>query len=171
MSLSGDPVKTAVFIVTAVAALYGAINVVIIRNVVHAALNLVITLAAVAVLYVLLAAEFIAWVQILIYVGAIVVLFLFGIMLTHAPIGKSPALTNRLMIGPGLVAAALFAGILFYALAKHLGDGGTISLANSRVGIADLGADLMSSWVIPFEAVSVVLLAALIGGLVIARKD
>ncbi|MGH2738568.1 MAG: NADH-quinone oxidoreductase subunit J, partial [Actinomycetota bacterium] len=64
-----------------------ALRLVTAKNVVHAALYLVVTLAAVAAVYLLLAAEFVAWVQVLIYVGAIVVLLLFGLMLTRAPIG------------------------------------------------------------------------------------
>src|SRR3712207_923428 len=65
-----------------------AFRVVTTRNVVHAALYLVATLLGAAIMYVLLFAEFVAWVQVLVYVGAIVVLMLFGLMLTRAPIGK-----------------------------------------------------------------------------------
>ena len=64
------------------------------RNVVHAALYLVVTLLSVAGVYLLLGAEFVAWVQILIYVGAIVILFLFGLMLTKAPIGRDRSTTS-----------------------------------------------------------------------------
>ena len=76
------------FSVMAVIGSLAAIRVVTAKNVVHAALYLVVTLASVGGVYLILAAEFVAWVQILIYVGAIVILFLFGLMLTKAPIGR-----------------------------------------------------------------------------------
>ena len=76
------------FVAVAVIGSISAVAVVTARNVVHAALYLVVTLAAVGVTFLLLGAEFIGWVQILIYVGAIVILFLFGLMLTKAPIGR-----------------------------------------------------------------------------------
>jgi NADH-quinone oxidoreductase subunit J len=76
------------FIVVAVIGSISAVAVVTARNVVHAALYLVVTLASVGVTFILLGAEFVGWVQILIYVGAIVILFLFGLMLTKAPIGR-----------------------------------------------------------------------------------
>ena len=80
--------------VMAVVGSVAAIRVVTAKNVVHAALYLVVTLLSVGGVYLLLAAEFVAWVQILIYVGAIVILFLFGLMLTKAPIGRD-ALDNQ----------------------------------------------------------------------------
>ncbi|MEA2556477.1 MAG: NADH-quinone oxidoreductase subunit, partial [Actinomycetota bacterium] len=76
------------FIVLAAVGSISAIATVTARNVVHAALYLVVTLSSVGAVYLLLGAEFVAWVQILIYVGAIVILFLFGLMLTKAPIGR-----------------------------------------------------------------------------------
>ena len=83
--MSGAEIAFGVAGVLGVAA---AIRLVTARNVVHAALYLVLALVSVAVVYLLLGAEFAAWVQVLIYVGAIVILFLFGLMLTKAPIGR-----------------------------------------------------------------------------------
>ncbi len=76
------------FVVVATIGSIAAVAVVTARNVVHAALYLVVTLASVGTTFLLLGAEFVGWVQILIYVGAIVILFLFGLMLTKAPIGR-----------------------------------------------------------------------------------
>ena len=98
------------FLVLAVVGGLSAIAVVTARNVVHAALYLVVSLLSVAGVYLLLGAEFVAWVQILIYVGAIVILFLFGLMLTKAPIGRDTldnrghrrARRGRGLRGPGL---------------------------------------------------------------------
>lgn len=164
-------VLSVVFAVVAALTLFGALRVVVVRNVVRAALYLVVALASVAVLYVLLGAEFVAWAQVLIYVGAIVILFLFGVMLTHAPIGQSPGLTNKRFVPAALVASAAFGGVLLYVLARNFGGAGTVDGSGARAGVAIVGEELMRSWVVPFEAVSMVLLAALIGGLVIARKD
>ena len=87
-----------IFTVLAVVGTVAAIRLVTARNVVHAALLLVVSLAMVAGVYLVLAAEFVAWVQVLIYVGAIVVLLLFGLMLTRAPIGRE-ALDNQQRAG------------------------------------------------------------------------
>ena len=87
--------------------IFGALRVVTTRNVVHAALWLVLVLAGAAAQFVLLAAEFVALTQVLVYIGAIVVLFLFGIMLTKAPIGGDADLTRKswakqnCLLGPG----------------------------------------------------------------------
>ena len=78
-----------VFLLLGAVAVGSALLVVTTRNLVHAALWLVVTLAAVAGVYLVLAAEFVAWVQVLIYVGAVVVLLLFALMLTRAPTGRS----------------------------------------------------------------------------------
>src|ERR1700704_1889792 len=83
------------FALIAIATIFGAIRVVTTNNVVHAALYLVVVLAGVGADFLLLGAEFTGITQILVYVGAIVVLFLFGIMLTRAPIGKVVHLTSR----------------------------------------------------------------------------
>ena len=83
------------FWILAIAMAGAAIGVVRSQNVVHAALYLVVVLAGAAAQYILLAAEFVAWVQVLIYIGAVVILFLFGIMLTRAPMrGEGGALDN-----------------------------------------------------------------------------
>src|SRR2546427_11353117 len=100
------------FLILAVVGGIGAIRMVTSRNVVHAALYLVVTLAMVGGVYLILAAEFLAWVQVLIYVGAIVVLLLFSLMLTKAPIGRD-TLDNQQRGLAALIAAAVLGGLLF----------------------------------------------------------
>jgi NADH-quinone oxidoreductase subunit J len=141
------------------------------RQLVHAALWLVVSFGALAASYVVLAAEFIAWVQVLIYVGAIVVLLLFGIMLTRAPIGRSDDLDsgNRLV---ALVVAVATAAVLVTTLVQ--GFRSAYFPLKARVGNGSaqaLGASLFRTWVLPFEALSVLLLAALIGAIVLSRTD
>ncbi len=152
--------------IVAVSGISGAL-VVSSRNVVHAALFLVATLGAIAALFLLLGAEFVGWTQILIYVGAIVVLLLFGIMLTRAPMGRM-ALDNQKRASAGLVAAATF-GVLTWLIWDQFGDE-KIPL-KQVVRTKEIGASLFDRFVLPFEAISVLLLAALVGAIVLARKD
>src|SRR5688500_14153537 len=100
---------------------FSAIRVVTAKNIVHAALYLVLVLSGVAGIFILLAAEFLAIVQVLVYIGAIVVLFLFGIMLTRAPIGKSNELDNDQRVISAVVALGLF-GLLGAILNDGFGD-------------------------------------------------
>ena len=99
-----------VFAVLAIVMLYSAVRVVTTRNVVHAALYLVITLGGSAAMFLLLGAEFVAWTVVLVYIGAIIVLFLFGIMITRAPLGFETKLSHprRVQIGAALASGALF---------------------------------------------------------------
>ena len=99
-----------VFAVLAIAMLYSAIRVVTTKNVVHAALYLVVTLGGSAAIFLLLGAEFVAWTVVLFYIGAIVVLFLFGIMITRAPLGYETRLSHprRVRVGAALASGALF---------------------------------------------------------------
>ena len=146
-----------------------AIGMVSTRNIVHAALFLVMVLGGLAANYVLLTAEFIATTQVLVYIGAVMVLFLFGIMLTRAPIGRIPQMTGATWPVAALSALAL-GGITVYALIDSFG---TDSLAtdNTVFRTADVSDSVFSQYIIPFEAVSVLLLAALIGAVVLARRD
>ena len=143
-----------------------AVRLVTARNVVHAALYLVVTLAMVGAVYLLLAAEFVAWVQVLIYVGAIVVLLLFSLMLTRAPIGRE-TLDNQQRGLAAIVAAGILAGLAFLIQDQFSND--TITLTPVRT--AEVGVSIFRDFVMPFEVVSVLLLAALIGAVVLARKD
>jgi NADH-quinone oxidoreductase subunit J len=149
-----------------IAALAGAL-VVTTRNVVHGALYLVAVLGSIAGVFLLLGAEFIGWVQILIYVGAIVVLVLFAIMLTRAPMGRQAMDNQQRLVALG-VAGGVFA--VFTWLVWHTFGGEEIPLKQA-VRVHDVGTSLFTGFVLPFEAVSVLLLAALVGAIVLARKD
>lgn len=156
------------FVVLALVGVVSAVRLVTARNVVHAALYLAVTLATVGGVYLLLGAEFVGWVQILIYVGAIVILFLFGLMLTKAPIGRE-ALDNQRRGVAFLVGLAILAGLVFLFREAFPWDGPRI---DPEVGTAEaIGQAIFSRFVLPFEAVSFLLLAALIGAIVLSRKD
>lgn len=138
-------------------------------RVVHAALWLAASLAAVAGCFLLLAAELLVWIQVLIYVGAVVVLVLFALMLTRAPTGPAPGAPRGRIIVAGVVAAAT-AAVLLVTLLGALG-GERIDLDATPVGSAsEMGGALFTGWVLPFEALSVLLLAALIGAIALTRR-
>jgi NADH-quinone oxidoreductase subunit J len=159
-----------VYAVLAIVMLYSAVRVVTTKNVVHAALYLVITLGGSAAIFLLLGAEFVAWTVVLVYIGAIIVLFLFGIMITRAPLGHETKLSHprRVQIG-----AALSSGALFVLIGGSMLDayGDDLLPAGEATRTADIGQSIFERFVIPFEVVSFVLLAALIGGIVLARQD
>ena len=157
------------FCVLAVIGGLSAVGVVTVRNVVHAALYLVVSLLSVAGVYLLLGAEFVAWVQILIYVGAIVILFLFGLMLTKAPIGRD-ALDNQQRWLGALVGVGVFAGLVFLIQRAYpVQDAVAFRTVEGTTDV--VGEAIFRHYVLPFEAVSFLLLAALIGAIVLARKD
>ena len=155
-----------VFCVLAGIGLVAAFRMVTTQNVVHGALSLVITLGMVAGIYLLLGAEFVGWVQVLIYVGAIVVLLLFSLMLTKAPIGRH-AMDNQQRLLAGVVAFLIFAGLVYLLN----GAWGGQEVASSVTTSEQIGSEIFADWVLPFEIVSVLLLAALVGAVVLARKD
>ncbi|MGI5457006.1 NADH-quinone oxidoreductase subunit J family protein [Streptomyces sp. CA-249302] len=139
------------------------------RQLVHAALWLVVALGGVAVEYLLLTAEFIAWVQVLIYVGSVVVLLLFGLMLTKAPIGRSPDADSGNRWAALTVAVAAAAALVWVVVDAFRTT--WIDLDGPAAGsTAVTGASLFQNWVLPFEALSVLLLAALVGAIVLSRK-
>ena len=156
------------FGVIAAAMVIAAIRVVTTKNVVRAALYLVVVLAGVAAQYILLAAEFTAVVQVLIYIGAIIVLFLFGIMLTRAPIGQDADLDNDQRWLAVLVSLLLF-GVLAWTLNDAF-NGTKIRFAGPQL-TSQVGDSIFQTYLLPFEVVSVLLLAALVGAIVIARRD
>jgi NADH-quinone oxidoreductase subunit J len=145
-----------------------AVRVVTTTNVIHAAVSLVFTLALTAVLFLLLSAEFVALVLILVYIGAVIVLFLFGIMITRAPLGKNAELDNDKNKKAGaLIAFSIF---LLFSYILINGFSGEISI-DQATSTKLLGEILLTKFVFPFEIISFVLLAALIGGITLARKD
>lgn len=145
-----------------------AFRVVTTDNIVHAALWLVIVLAGVAAQFILLGAEFVAVTQVLVYIGAVVVLFLFGVMLTRASMGEDESVAKEKRSMAAFVGVLLFA-VMALALVDTWGDDRIVIDQPQRV--AEVSDSIFSQYIVPFEAVSVLLLAALIGAIVVARKD
>ena len=154
----------------------GALRVVTTKNVVHAALWLVVVLAGVAAQFILLASEFVAVTQVLVYIGAIVVLLLFGVMLTKAPLGRSDDLDGpKVQRGVAVVIALALFGMMGFVLADSWRDS-KLELVGRTAGelgqtTGQVSDSIFATYLIPFEAVSILLLAALIGAIVLARRD
>ena len=185
-----------VFWILAVMAIVGALGVVLVPNLFRAALLLIVVFVSVAGMFILLSAEFLAVVQILIYVGAIAILIIFAVMLTRDV--QHGNLPNRMQIPVSVFAALLLTALVAVAVdtkweflpadqqdraelvqvnalttltGEVLDDAGVSPEDQTEVqesGLADL---LISDYVLPFEAVSVLLLAALIGALVLVRPN
>jgi NADH-quinone oxidoreductase subunit J len=160
------------FYIIAAAMVWGALRVVSTRNVVHAALWLVVVLGGIAAQYILAAAEFVAVSQVLVYIGAVMVLFLFGIMLTRATVGVESDLNNKgwaIGIPVAVVLLAVLSYVtLDYTRGKVLVDRDEAQIASTTTAISDA---YLGDYLVPLIALSFVLLAAAIGAIVLARKD
>jgi NADH-quinone oxidoreductase subunit J len=164
-------VQQLIFLLLAIVTIFSAIMVVSLRNILHSALWLVLTLLGVASLFALLGASFFAAVQILIYVGAIAILLIFAVMLTHNIMSVSDSQTNR---GWGI--AIVLVSIILIALISQFStwEGFTTALIDlnspGQETVISLGKGLVDpqGYALPFESASVLLLAALLGGVFIA---
>ena len=155
----------ALFVIVAIFTLGGAVGVVATRNVVHAALFLLLSLLGAAGAYLLLFAEFLALVQVLIYGGAVTIVVLFAVMLTRS--SEYPRITDNRQWPLGLITATVLAVVLGAAfwLAPE------VVAEPQAPAFTKLGASLFTKWALPFEIASLVLLVALIGAIIIARTQ
>ncbi|MFV0460410.1 MAG: NADH-quinone oxidoreductase subunit J [Actinomycetales bacterium] len=149
-------------------ALLSALAAVLSRQVVHAALWLVVSLGSLAAFYLAMGAEVVGLVQLLVYVGAVVVLLLFALMLTRAPITPSSDLSLR---GPRVVLSAVVAaGVSALVLFALLGlEPMRVPGLGAHGGPTAIGAAVFTSWVLPFELISILLLAALVAAVSLSR--
>ena len=158
------------FVLVGLVTLGSGLLVVTVKNLVYAALWLIVCMGSIAIEYLLLSAELLAWVQVLIYGGAIIVLFLFGLMLTRAPIGPTEELNvrNRWPAAiVGLGAAGTLVTVIVQAYQHTWFDPrDSVSLGRGQA----VGAQLFKYWVLPFEVLSVLLLASLVGAIVLSRR-
>ena len=159
-----------VFYVVAICLVVGALAVVLLPRIVHAALALVFCFIMISGVYVLLGADFIAATQVIIYVGAITVLFLFAIMLTHHSYSADSNPVNSQWLAAGPVAVVI-GGLLIWVFSQAKFQ---ITSAATPGGVSDvtqsLGKLLMGPYLVPFEIAGLLLLAAMIGAIVIARE-
>ncbi len=156
-----------VFILVALLTAGSAVLTVTSKNLFHAALFLAVTLAGIAGVFLVLRADFLALVQLVVYVGSVAVLFLFGLMLTRAPIGREA------LDGQNRGLALVVSGTLFVVLSSLIVSsfGGERAAEVAGPGIEVIGIAIFADWVLPFELLSMMLLAALIGAILLARRE
>lgn len=154
------------FYLIAAITVLGGLGVVLLRNVVHAALGLMLALVGVAGLFILLSAEFLGLVQVLIYGGAVTILILFALMLTRTRDMPQAMIGGQWPLG--LLAAATLLGVIIAAVATAdwlAPDQPTV------IPFQSLGDSLFRTWAVPFEVASLVLLVALVGAIILARRE
>jgi NADH-quinone oxidoreductase subunit J len=161
--------ETLIFVIFAALAVASAVVVVAHKSPIYSTMSLVVTLFSVAVLFVLLGAPFLAALQILVYAGAIVVLFLFVIMLLNIQAEEMPQAAQGAQRWLALLGAAVFAGFMVL-LFWRTGSPGTQPLTEDLVSLRSLARALFSEYLLPFEIVGLLLLVAVIGATVVARR-
>jgi len=158
------------FIIFGAICVAGALNLLLQRHPINSALSLIVVMGSLAVLYLLLGAEFVAAVQVIVYAGAIMVLFVFVIMLLNA---GTEELTRGSRVAmylgvPGLL--ALFALLAWVLSASH-SDLSRISIGDYYVSTQGIGLALFGPFLLPFEVTSVLILIAIMGAVVLARRQ
>ncbi len=159
------------FLIFAAIAVVCALNLVLQKHPISSALSLVGVMGSLAVLYLLLGGEFIAMAQLIVYAGAIMVLFVFVIMLLNAGVErKDPVRLWVTYAGVPLLAAMI--GIAFYIIQRVLPPTPGVRFgAFTHGNAAEIGLKLFEDYLLPFEVTSILILIALIGAMVLARKE
>jgi NADH-quinone oxidoreductase subunit J len=147
----------------------GALNLLLQRHPINSALSLIVVMTSLAVLYLLLGAEFLAAAQVIVYSGAIMVLFTFVIMLLNAGREEKTHGSKAAYI-VGFPGAAAILGVLAYIFLKQSGNLGSAKLGEYLVTTSDLSRVLFRDLLLPFEVTSVLILIAILGAVALARK-
>ena len=161
-------IKLGIFYFLAAFTVWAAAVVVLGKSIVRAAVALIFGFCGMAALYVLLDAEFLAAVQVLIYVGGITILLLFAIMLTSRIGSRTARVVNDQVILSAITAVGLLVGLIYASTSGIAATTGPPRLPETT---PFLGRALLTTYALPFEAVSVLLLAAMVGAIILARKE
>lgn len=163
------------FIFFGAISLIGAISVISFRHPIYSALSLIVTFFAQAGLFVLLGAHFVAAVQVIVYAGAIMVLFLFVIMLLNLGTLSAQGAIGRKLKGFAIILGILLAAEGIYIAMNALNDTAVASAQTATESVTtttyDIGELLFSKYLLPFEVTSLILLAALIGVIVLVKRE
>jgi NADH-quinone oxidoreductase subunit J len=162
-----------VFFVCAILAVIGAVTLILAREPIHSALSLILVMVSLAVLYLLLGAEFIAAVQVIVYAGAIMVLFVFVIMLLNAGVEERTDFSKLAKFAGlplGIVLLLALAHFMAHSFIGHQIANGSAASSTS-VSTEALSKMLFRQYLFPFEATSILILIAILGALVLAKKD
>ncbi len=161
-------IKLAIFYILAAFSVWAAAVVVLGKNIVRAAVALIFSFCGIAALFVMLDADFLAAVQVLIYVGGITILLLFAIMLTSRISSAAARVINDQVLLSAIAAAGLLAGLIYAALRGIPALSGPPRLPETA---PFLGRALLTTYALPFEVVSILLLAGMVGAIILARKE
>ena len=165
-------ITTILFWFLSALAIGGALMVVVSKNPVHSILYLIVTFFAISGHYVLLNAQFLAIVNIIVYAGAIMVLFLFVVMLMNLNAESAPPQKNKYILYGGTIAGASLLLVLVAAIKQTTVTGQMVETNSGSAGlIENLGKLLFTDYVFPFEISSVLFLSAMIGAVVISKKE
>jgi NADH-quinone oxidoreductase subunit J len=165
--------EKALFILFAVVAVASALNILLQRNPLYSALSLIGTLASLSALYVMLRAQFIAAIQIIVYAGAIMVLFVFVIMLLNAPKDQPQVDKQKWLRGLAIPFAGLLLAEAFYVISR-IQTRMMPPADDSSTGVGttwSIGTRLFTDYLLPFEVTSVLILMAVVGAMVLARRE
>jgi NADH-quinone oxidoreductase subunit J len=164
-------ITTILFILLSVMAVGSALMVITRKNPVHSVLYLVVTFFAISGHYILMNAQFLAIVNIIVYAGAIMVLFLFVVMMMNLNVANEPQ-KNKLLQFAGVISGGGVFLVVVAALVKSKSVAGTMEMQTGDYGlIKTLGKVLFNDYVLPFEISSVLFLSAMIGAVVISKKE
>jgi NADH-quinone oxidoreductase subunit J len=159
-----------VFLVLAAVAVLGAVSLILQRHPIHSALSLIVVMVALAGLYLLMGAEFVAAVQIIVYGGAIMVLFVFVIMLLNAG-AEERTNFSKLATYAGVPLAVAIAGLIAAAILKSGGNLSTAGPNGALTSTKNLSMLLLREFVYPFELTSFLVLVAILGAIVLAQRE
>jgi len=159
-----------VFFVLAALAIIGALSLILQKHPIHSALSLIVVMVALAGLYLLLGAEFVAAVQIIVYGGAIMVLFVFVIMLLNAGKEEHTDFSKLAKFG-GLPLALALTGLLAAAMVRHGSAVPNTTSPDALANTTNLSTMLFTTFVYPFELTSFLILVAIMGALVLAQRE
>jgi NADH-quinone oxidoreductase subunit J len=158
------------FFVIAAMCVAGAINLLLQRHPIHSALSLIVVMGSLALLYLLLGAEFVALVQMIVYAGAIMVLFVFVIMLLNAG-EEEQSRGSRMALWLGAPAVAALVGVVVYVLTRDAQGRKDVALGEWVASTHDVAMPLFRDYLLPFEVTSVLILIAILGAVVLARRE
>jgi NADH-quinone oxidoreductase subunit J len=159
------------FIVFGLVALAGAVNLLAQRHPINSALSLVVVMSSLAMIYLLLGAEFVAAIQVIVYAGAIMVLFVFVIMLLNAG-AEERGPGGRVALTVGIPGVVLLAGTIAWTLISRNQQFGKVSISPSNFGATSRIASLLfTDFLLPFEITSVLILIAIMGAVVLGRRS
>jgi NADH-quinone oxidoreductase subunit J len=159
-----------VFFVLAALAVIGAVSLILQKHPIHSALSLIVVMVALAGLYLLMGAEFVAAVQIIVYGGAIMVLFVFVIMLLNAGVEERTSL-SKMAGAPGLLLAVALAAFVAATITRSGAGVQTVAQTGSLAPTRDISSMLFKDFVYPFELTSFLILVAILGAVVLAQRE